>query len=366
MSVDSSIITLGPFELHSPIGKGGMGEVWQGTHRAQGVEVAIKVMTAQKAREARFSEAFRHEVRSVARLSHPGIVRVFEHGTIPGQTALASQGLLMPGSPYLVMELAMGTLEEIEPAALDWEQQRTILIGLLDALAHAHARGVIHRDIKPANVLIVPEPSGPRLKLSDFGLARPRENHPSEEENPSPERVTGTPRYMAPEQILGRWRDQGPWTDLYALGCLAYWLASGDPPFCGDDTDEILRGHLEVELPILKSRAPVPKGYSEWLAKVLSKGPRSRYRYAADAAHDLMKLGEFEGRTHDLRIVHRRAQHDPDRDPTLDHDVDITDLITERIALPDWVRGHKGQVGSVMMGSPGSAPPMPSDWRSEK
>jgi eukaryotic-like serine/threonine-protein kinase len=364
MNLASTTISLGPFDLVAPIGQGGMGEVWQGTHRGQGVDVAVKVMTVRHSRERRFLDAFRHEVRSVARLAHPGIVRVFDYGVIPGQTALASQGQLVPESPYLIMELAIGTLEDIAVTELDWEQHRTILLGLLDALAHAHARGVIHRDIKPANVLLVPEESGPRLKLSDFGLARPRE-HDTGYDAAGPGKVTGTPRYMSPEQILGRWRDQGPWTDLYALGCVAYWLACGRPPFDGEDTEQILLGHLEGAVPDLAIDASVPAGYVNWLHGLLAREPRRRYRHAADAAHALLELGRGATRRSNLRIAHRRRTSAVDEAPTLNPELDITDLVSDTVVLPHLYEGGEAPGAAMVPDGRGSGPPVPARWQAD-
>ncbi|MFT4978296.1 MAG: serine/threonine protein kinase, partial [Myxococcota bacterium] len=106
-------IPLAPFVLNAMISRGGMGEVWAGHHAEQGVAVAIKILSAEGTRQPMFVQAFRREVRSVARLSHPGIVIVFDYGTITAAAAARSGGRLVTGSPYLVMELAgSGTLSE--------------------------------------------------------------------------------------------------------------------------------------------------------------------------------------------------------------------------------------------------------------
>ena len=139
-------IPLGAFELHSMIRKGGMGEVWRGVHPGQCVPVAIKVMTGKRARHPKYLEAFRNEVESVTRLDHPGIVLIFDHGKVSHEAATLSGNRLLAGSPYLVMELAgLGALDRVR-RQLRWRDLKGLLIALLDALAHAHARGVIHRD----------------------------------------------------------------------------------------------------------------------------------------------------------------------------------------------------------------------------
>jgi len=201
-----------------------MGQVWFGVHRAQGVPVAVKVITAERAREASYLQAFHNEVSAMAGLDHPGIVLVFDYGTVGEVAASSSEGALVPGSPYLAMELATGGSLRDADLPATWGELRDLLLGLLDALAHAHARGVVHRDIKPGNILVFeeePARSGGehllarRLRLTDFGLA-----HALDAPDAEGVRIgqSGTPRYMAPEQFAARWREFGPWTDLYALG----------------------------------------------------------------------------------------------------------------------------------------------------
>ncbi len=293
-------IPLGPFELDSLLARGGMGEVWRGRHRGQGVPVAVKVVTSDFAREARFYESFRHEVQAVARLDHPRIVVVFDYGTLPAEASTTSAGALVARSPYIVMELVAGGSLDDAPPVSSFRALRGLLLSLLDALAHAHARGVIHRDLKPGNVLLDPAPSGaPRIKLTDFGVAhatdRQTASRRAKETSGVTEDPSGTPYYMAPEQIYGRWRDYGPWTDLYALGILAYELACGRLPFEADTMVAIFFMHLERPLPPLCPRFPVPDGFEAWLHRLTQKAPRKRFRFAADAAWGLAQLPNVEG-----------------------------------------------------------------------
>ena len=276
---------VGRFEIERVIGRGGNATVWRGRHVSQDVPVAVKVMRPPPGGWEGSRAAFFEEVRSVARLRHPGIVTVLDIGEVP---AAAAGELNVPASsPYLVMEL-------VEPGALglslvprDWETARELLLQVLDALAHAHARGVVHRDIKRDNVLI----SGRLVagafeaKLTDFGLAR---IFSEEEELPAEtKRVSGTPRYMAPEQILGKLRRQGPWTDLYSLGCVAWGLVTGHPPFVDENRSELLLSHIRKPLPELRPLFEVPKALVAWLHTMLAKRPEQRYQRAADAAWEL-------------------------------------------------------------------------------
>jgi serine/threonine protein kinase/tetratricopeptide (TPR) repeat protein len=267
-----------------------MGHVYRGRHRAQGVPVAIKVLSQIRAREAEFHQAFAAEVEVIAGLDHPGVLLVFDHGLVSAEAEKASDGELVKDSPYLVMELASGGSLLEDKTARRWPGVRAILLGMLDALAHAHAHGVIHRDVKRGNILIATEDDlRPGLKLSDFGLAHHRGD---ERTGLVEEALSGTPAYMAPEQCQGKWRNYGPWTDLYALGCVGWALTTGKVPFWGMKLRETLEAHAYDPLPRLAPGFPTPDGLEDWLCKALAKDPRRRFRCAADAAEELLVLAE--------------------------------------------------------------------------
>jgi len=288
--MSTATIPLGPFGLIRRIGRGGMAEVWSGVHITQAVPVAVKVMTGERLRDAQYREAFRNEVQAVASLDHPGIVMVLDHGEVSAESEAASQGLLPLGSPYLAMELAdNGTLLDAAGEVADWIALRSILFSLLDALAHAHALGVVHRDLKPSNVLLFGSGADRQLKLADFGLAQAVEAIQVLPD--SSDFVCGTPSYMAPEQIRGEWRDYGAWTDLYGLGSLAWMIATGKPPFYDAGLLELVRRQLTEEPPNLEPLFPVPAGFEGWLRRLLEKEPGHRFVRAADAAWSLRGLG---------------------------------------------------------------------------
>ena len=283
-------IPLGPFDLFEPIGRGGMGEVWRGVHRAQDVPVAVKVLTAKGMRRNFFLVAFRNEVRAMAGLDHPGIALVFDHGEVSEESAVISEGLLVAGSPYLAMELAHGGTLGPWCGRLAWVECREVMLGLLDALAHAHARGVIHRDLKPANVLICTEQDlRPGIKLTDFGLAHlPELTERVAGRGPT----AGTPHYMAPEQVQGRRREYGPWTDLYSLGRLALALVWGNPaPTSGKDSPG----------------TTLPVGFDAWVARLLQREPEDRFQRAADAALALLSLPDAPAEPEDQTDRPRHA-----------------------------------------------------------
>ncbi len=288
-------IRLGDFVVGDVLGRGGMGVVLRAVHEPTGFPVAIKGITAAAARRGDVLAALGTEVRAVASLDHPAIVAVLEHGIVDPTAAAESGGALGAGSPWLAMELASGgTLQALtgpDSAPLRWTGLRAMLLRLLDALAHAHARGVLHLDIKPANVLLGAEGDArPGLKLVDFGLARRIEPDPREALETDRNDAAGTPLYMAPEQFEGAARAFGPWTDLYALGGLAWALATGAPAVAAQDVFAIAFAHLRGDRRPFRPRLAVPDGFEGWLEDLLRLSPERRFQRAADAAFALAAL----------------------------------------------------------------------------
>ena len=280
---------IGDFELLERLGRGGMGEVWSARHQRDGWDAALKVITDERARQEQYHAAFRGEVRAVAGLDHTGIVDVYDFGRIPADDAITRAGLV-PGSPYLAMERLEPIDVVAEATSSGWSGVRRLLLELLDALAHAHARGVVHRDLKPDNVLR----GGGRYKLTDFGVAHaaPRDLAEVGETKDDVNTTVGTPAYMAPEQIKGLWRDFGPWTDLYALGCLAYELVCGAPPFLRPSPLAMMIAQVSDPVPEVAPGIATPRGLPAWIGRLLAKSPSQRFRRAADAARALAMLGD--------------------------------------------------------------------------
>ncbi|MCA9564369.1 MAG: serine/threonine protein kinase, partial [Myxococcales bacterium] len=300
-------IRLGQFALDRPIGEGGMGQVWSARHERDQVPVAVKFINSLRARDRAMREAFRREVRAVAGLNHPGIVMVFDYGEVPKAVEDLSSGHLRQGTPYLVMEELTGGPLDAANQPGDWLTLQQILTELLKALAHAHARGVIHRDLKLNNVVMGAETDArPGLKIIDFGLAQMQEG----DRETSRSLRAGAPAFEAPEKILGDYRSQGPWTDLYSLGCMAFALASGQPPYISDDIQQLVRCQLMVPMPALTPVFPIPSGFEAWLRRMLAKHPNDRYRTAADALHGLQTLASdpFVGPPDGLSVA---ARHEP-------------------------------------------------------
>jgi serine/threonine protein kinase len=316
-----------------------MGEVWLAEHPTHWVQVAIKLLHGPVSGEQSASQ-FANEVAAIAALRHPGIVMVLDHGRVEAQSPAARAGRFAPGTPYLVMERVKGVPLRHYSGRLGWHAAREVLLQLLDALAHSHARGVIHRDLKPGNVLLRRElstdPDYPGHRglvdalLSDFGIATAATPDVSGEGE-----IAGTPAYMAPEQLRGRLRDQGPWTDLYALGCLAWELVTGEPPFGRTFTlDEALQAHTRAPIPRLRPAVAVPPDLEAWLLRLLSRPIGERYHHAADAAYGLLSL------TDDLRASWMQLAF---REGGLAN-VDVIDASTWRRAEPPTMPSQRALV----------------------
>jgi serine/threonine protein kinase len=315
-------IRLGSFALERPFARGGMAEVWRGVHVGEQMPVAVKVLTGPRARDEAFVRALKNEIHAVARLDHPGIILLYDRGEVSAEAAAQSNGRLLPGSPWFAMEMCSHGALSPRRFPLPWPTTRLLLLSLLDALAHAHARGVVHRDLKPGNILLcAPDDPRPGLKLSDFGIAKALE---LDQSTVAGDAHSGTPRYMAPEQFTGRAREIGPWTDLYALGCIAFQLASGSAPF-GGDALRLAVAHCHDPVPPLRAAGDsFPPGFEAWVLRLLEKDPRDRFRIAADAAWALLQLTPDDDVTQShsgswadaLRSLRPRPLY-PDEEPSL-------------------------------------------------
>jgi serine/threonine protein kinase/tetratricopeptide (TPR) repeat protein len=330
-------LALGPFVLDARIGSGGMAEVWRAHHVGDDVPVAVKVLTGERARRPRSVSQFRQEARAVARLDHPHVVAIHDFGLVPPEVSAATGFELATGAPYLVMDLLPGGSLWKYRGRLKWPDLRNLLRVLLDGLAHAHARGVIHRDLKPSNVLLSRER---RAVISDFGLAHLDD----------PDAVhlrAGTPAYMAPEQFQDRWRDFGPWTDLYGFGCMVWALCTGAAPLRGGSWDETRSLHLQAKLPALAPLQPVPDGFEAWLVQLLRKDPARRTQCAADALFALDQLPDHPTDDDDLPVV--------EPDTTLDTRPEPSTM--------RFVRAAARAVPAELVGRNDLPPPPPDDWR---
>lgn len=337
-------IPAGPFDLVRSIGRGATGEVWRGRHHDRRWPVAVKILSPEQNADRRFHALIAEEIRSVAALDHPNVVRVVGAGVLGPEAESVAQGAVRDESPWFAMELAEGGTLEALCGGLPWNQCRAILLSLLDALAHAHARGVVHLDLKPANVLLRSLPDGRRsVLLTDFGLSRLVARAAGRAQ------IAGTPQYMAPEQFRGESRDFGPWTDLYAFGCLAVHLLQGSPPFPGEGLEAQQAGHLDLPIQPLRARMPVPSEVRPWLERLLQKTPRDRYQRAADAAWGLRQLPE--------NIEGLAAEFDDEGEPL--------SAMTVVLSIEEAPGSEPTPMPRILAegGRLADRPPIPEDWR---
>jgi serine/threonine-protein kinase len=259
---------LGRYELLEQVGSGGMAVVYRGRDTALDREVAVKLLHPHLAGAADSRARFSREARAVARLSHPGIVEIFDYA---GDAAQES---------FLVTEFVRGrTLRRYAVEVGFGFPELAMLVGraLADALVHAHSAGVIHRDLKPENVLVDEGPR-PAVKLADFGIARILA---SDERMTMTGALVGSPHHMAPEIVEGKEADAR--SDLFSLGTLLYWLATGRLPFAAGNPTAILRRVLEGAFEDPRSVEPrVPGALAAVLSRCLSVDPRGRPGSAAE------------------------------------------------------------------------------------
>ncbi|MGE0709890.1 MAG: protein kinase [Planctomycetota bacterium] len=252
------------YQLLAELGRGAMGVVYRALDVELGREVALKVLLDLGAAGQEERARFAAEARATARLEHPHIVRVLD------------ARLDLP-QPFLVMELVHGeSLGRLVSTSGPLEPVRAarLVRDLADALAHAHAQGVLHRDLKPANVLL----EGEAPRLTDFGLARIQ----AERGLTQTGTVVGTPSYMAPEQADGRKQDIGPCTDVYGLGATLYHLLAGRPPFAGPTAYHTMSQVIgDPPEPLRALRPEVPPDLDALCARCLEKDPAARFPSAA-------------------------------------------------------------------------------------
>ncbi|MCA9708568.1 MAG: protein kinase, partial [Myxococcales bacterium] len=259
----------GRYRLLHRLGSGGMGEVWRARHVGIDKPVAIKFLRRDLGADARVRQRFLREGRLAAAVEHPGVVDI----TDVGETE--------DGRAYLVMELLEGrTLaEEVRGSGpMAWPRARAVLEQLAEALACAHARGVVHRDLKPSNVMLVERPGQPeRCVLIDFGMARATLVQDGVTPLTATGQVLGSPAYMSPEQFRGEPVDAR--SDVYSLGCLAFFLLAGRRPFDGTSAPELMYQHLMTPLPRLPETEPPPRAAAieRLLRTACHKEPRLRY-----------------------------------------------------------------------------------------
>ncbi|MHC1783619.1 MAG: substrate-binding domain-containing protein [Anaerolineaceae bacterium] len=263
----ATMTSLGKYELHEQLGRGGFGTVYRAVDAALGREVALKVLHPQLTTDPDFLERFRNEARLVASLDSLNIVTIHDLDEKDGRVFIAMEYL--PG----------GSLKQKleKDGALSFNETLTIMKDVFSGLQEAHEQGLVHRDIKPANILF--NKKG-RAVIGDFGLARAVQN--SSSSGSSSGGAVGTPAYRAPELWLGK-PPASPATDIYSLGCVLSEMLSGNVLFDGSSTDVIITQHLVIG-PSLPETFPegVPAGIRPVLEKALAKNPLERFQTVSE------------------------------------------------------------------------------------
>jgi len=259
--------TVGSFRLVRRIGHGGMGSVYLGEQTLIGSKVAVKVLHEHLASDASLVQRFYAEARAVNLIGHPNIVNIFDMNVVP------------PRRYYLIMEYLEGEpLSAAPPGPMAPEQALPILIQVCQALQAAHARGVVHRDLKPENIFLCRRDGPPFVKILDFGIAKLFGGETQEGQTHAGW-IVGTPEYMAPEQGSGEALDGR--ADLYALGIIAYRLATGRLPFTAGGVTGILIAHRDT--PPTPPRELNPRVSQAWNDAILGALAKRREGRFSDA-----------------------------------------------------------------------------------
>ncbi|MBK9386351.1 MAG: serine/threonine protein kinase [Planctomycetes bacterium] len=271
----------GRYDVLREIGRGGMGVVFEAEQREPHRRVALKCLNPG-AFGAGLVQRFRREGEALARLRHPGIAQVFEAFVVEGAIP----------QPFLALELVEGVPLDEMAASLRIEERLELVAATCDALAHAHARGVVHRDLKPQNILVEGGRANPRPKIVDFGLAR-FEDERDAEALTRESSLVGTLAYLAPELLEHGSAGAGPRSDVWSMGVVLYQIASGRLPFPleGLPWARATRVVLESEPTRLELVVPSLRGdISTIVRKALEKQPERRYADAAALRDDLRRF----------------------------------------------------------------------------
>ena len=276
---------LGPYEVLSALGAGGMGEVYKARDTRLDRTVAIKVLPSEVAGDSDLRARFEREARAVAALDHPHICGIYDVGSVDG-------------THYLVMPHLEGqTLAaRLEKGPLPLDQALKIAVEIADALDKAHRQGIIHRDLKPANIMLTKAGS----KLLDFGLAKLRATAGpismsglARLETRAPETahgtILGTVQYMSPEQVEGK--DVDARTDIWALGAVIYEMVTAARPFTGDTPASVIGAILKDQpLPISARQPLAPPALDRMVSACLAKDADERWQSAHDLKLELLSI----------------------------------------------------------------------------
>ena len=281
---------LGPYEIESPLGAGGMGEVYRARDTRLNRDVAVKILPASFSADPEQLQRFAQESRAAAALNHPNILSIFDIGEANGAPYVVSE--LLEGET-LRDRLRNGPLSSTRKA-IDYAQQ------IARGLAAAHERGIIHRDLKPENLFITHDG---RVKILDFGLAkftRPEvhvaDDAPTMQVATEAGTVLGTAGYMAPEQVRGKATDAR--SDIFSFGAILYEMLSGKRAFHGDSAADTMTAILKEDPPDLnETNRNISPAFDRIVRHCLEKSPAERFQSARDVAFNLEALSDVSTST---------------------------------------------------------------------
>ncbi|MBT9506166.1 serine/threonine-protein kinase [Rhodoferax sp.] len=282
----SGITKLGKYLIRRELGKGAMGVVYEGFDPVIERTVAIKTILPQQLNSAEAGDVlarFKREAQAAGRLNHPGIVAVYDYGEVVAEddlTMVAGPGTVSDARErvaFIAMEFVKGRelrdyFEANERFALP--EVARLMGEILDALSHAHAKGVVHRDMKPANLIVLD--SG-KVKIADFGIARVEKSELTQAGT-----VMGTPSYMSPEQFMGQTVDGR--SDLFSCGVILYQFLTGEKPFTGNTTTIMYKVLREEPLAPSMLNVALPSAWDAVVKKAMAKNPDQRFQTAAEFA----------------------------------------------------------------------------------